>query len=281
MTKMTSDDSAVSGRTHELPSPVSQIITVFGAQMRLYSKSKIALVFIALALLIPILSFSGAAEKIIDTLLGAPPSTSYLLAFLPLFIIVIPAMLAGRILSSEFKNRTVYMLFTLPVSRSTYYIGKFLAAFVLSTGIFAVAYAFAVISGASLYGPSYPNNVMGSFIVCIAGVFAISATAYGLSAYLKKGSTGLVIGALLFLPMILAVIMQVYDLDLGVLKTIPPFTGYQSMHLLDMGLGGAFLGDMFRWLTSTYSIFVYVIMSAIWGAAFFALGLMNTDRKEL
>jgi ABC-type transport system involved in multi-copper enzyme maturation permease subunit len=285
---MTSDEvpesipaAAESAGKYKLPSEINQLIAVFGAQMRLYSKSKVAILFIALAIMIPVLAYSGVAETIIRFFTMAPPSTSYLLALLPLMIVVIPAMMAGRILSSEFRNRTAYLLFTLPVSRATYYTGKFLAAFVLSTGVFALAYAFAVICGAGLYGPSYPNNVMGSFIVCISGVFALTAMSYGLSTCFKKGSTGLVIALMLFLPIILAMIIAVYDLDWGILKTLPPFTGYQSMNLLDTGMGGMLFGSLFQVLASSYSAVAYAGMSAAWGAAFFVLGMINVNKKEL
>ena len=283
---MTSDDPAADVK-FRLPSPMSQMVAVFGAQMRLYSKSRIAIIFIVLALLIPILALSGAAKTIIEYF-GVPPSTSYLLMLLPLFSVVIPAMLAGRLLSSEFKDRTSYLLFTLPVERSTYYAGKFLAAMVLSTGVFAIAYSFAIICGSSMYGPSYPNDVFGSFIVCIAGTFAVLAMAYGLGPYFKRGSTGKVIAIMIFLPMIVAGVMMLLDFDehtsnvlWDALKTLPPFTGYQSMNLIDKGVGGPFLGMLFQIFAGPHSWFVYMAVSVLWGAAFFALGLSKVNKKEL
>jgi ABC-2 type transport system permease protein len=266
-------------------------MTVFGAQMRLYSKSKVVIGFIIMALVIPVLVYSGAAETIIKGAADVPPSASYLLILLPLFIIAIPAMMAGRILSSEFRNRTAYLLFTLPVSRHIYYFGKFLAAFVLSAGVFAMAYAFAIICGSG-YGLSYPNDALGSFVMCTAGVFALTAMAYGLSTYFKKGSTGLVIAIMIFLPLIV-LILKAFTGDMGFfdpeyagsvwdpLMTLPPFTGFQSLYMIDHGIGGAFLGELYSTFLGPYSTFVYVAVSMIWGVLFLLLGMLNVNKKEL
>ncbi|MDR0777936.1 MAG: ABC transporter permease [Methanomassiliicoccaceae archaeon] len=289
--EMTSNEAAGPGRKYKLPSEISQLISVFGAQMRLYSKSKVAIAFIILALVIPVLAYSGAAETIIKGMIKAIPSTSYLLILLPLFTIAIPAMMAGRILSSEFANRTAYLLFTLPVSRTTYYLGKFLAALTLSIGVFAMAYAFAVICGSGMYGPSYPNDVLSSFVMCAVGVFALTAMAYGLSTYFKKGSTGLVISMMIFLPMIiLALRGMTGDLDLSEgtgssvfdpLMMLPPFTGYQSLYLIDNGIGGTSLRSLFKAFIGPYPLFAYLLVSIIWGTVFLILGMLNVKRKEL
>jgi ABC-type transport system involved in multi-copper enzyme maturation permease subunit len=200
-------------------------------------------------------------------------------------------MMAGRILSSEFANRTAYLLYTLPVSRTVYYFGKFLAALVLSVGVFALAYAFAVICGSGLYGPSYPNDVFGSFVMCTAGVFALTAMAYGLSTYFKKGSTGLVVAIMIFLPIIVISMRALAgDMSLGrdvigsawdPLMTLPPFTGYQSLYMIDNGIGGESLGSIYRVFVGSCSPLAYVAVSMVWGALFLILGMLNVKRKEL
>jgi len=276
-------DDASADRIYNLPSQAGQIITVFTTQMRLYSKGKLTWILIFFALLIPILAYSGMAETIL-TSFEMYASTSYLLILLPLLLIVIPATVGGKIMSSEFRNRTVYLVFPLPISRTTFYIGKFLAALVLCVGIFALAYGFAILVGSDLYGPSYPNDVLSSFIVCIAAVFAFVAMACGLSPYFKRGSGGLIISLMLFLPMILTMLLAVYvdaDSALWNLKVLPPFSGYQALQMIDAGIGGMFFGMIFEMIVGTYEMYAYLVASVLWGAAFLALGLMRVKGKEL
>jgi len=279
---MTSDD-APRGKIYKLPSGTGQVATVMMGQMRLYAKSKLTWIFIFLALLIPILAYGGTAEGILDAF-GMPASTSYLLILLPLFLPVIPAMIGGRVISSEFKNRTVYQIFPLPLSRTSFFFGKFLAAFVLSIGIFSLAYGFAIFCGSNLYAPSYPNDALNSFIVTITGVFAFSAMACGLSPYFKRGSAGLIIAIMIFLPMVLSILLEVYVPDktdlLWNLKVLPPFSGYQALQMIDALVGG-FLSSMFDALVGTYDTYKYIVASVLWGALFLGIGLARVKGKEL
>jgi ABC-type transport system involved in multi-copper enzyme maturation permease subunit len=286
MTTMTSDEipaktvrTDTGDRRYKLPSAASQVISVFAVQMRLYMKSKVALLYIVLALMIPVLALAGVADSIVNFLVGTPATVSYLLFMLLLFIIIIPAMLAGRILSSEFRDRTVYMSFPLPVSRTTFYTGKFLAAQTLVIGIFSMAYGFALLCGSDM--PSYPNDILGSYIVCMAGVFALTAMAFGLSPFFRKGSTGLVIALMFFLPIAIFIAVGAFGAGVEALMTIPPFAGFFALYMIDMGVGGIlfamFLGgtlEMFDW-------WIYVAVSLIWGALFFALGCIKMNKREL
>jgi ABC-type transport system involved in multi-copper enzyme maturation permease subunit len=268
-------------RKYKLPSQASQIMMVFATQMRLFSKSKIALIYIILALMIPVLAVAGVADAVTEMIFGSPASVAYLLALLPLFVIVIPAMISGSVLSSEFTNRSVYLLFTLPVSRTTFYIGKFLAALTFTIGVFAMAYGFATLFGET----AYPNNILGSFIVCMASMFALTAMAYGLGPFFKKGSTRVVIALMAFMPYI--VLMMLASMSAGTaeslssLTTLPPFAGYSALFMIDAGLGG-FLGEIFQAVfLGSYHWSTYVIVSALWGALFLALGCIKMNRKEV
>jgi len=279
---MTSDEAPRS-KIYKLPSGAGQIVTVMMTQMRLYAKSKLVWILVFLALLIPILAYGGTAKDILDAF-GMPASTAYLLILLPLFLPIIPAMIGGKVISSEFKNRTVYQIFPLPLSRTSFFIGKFLAAFILSVGIFSLAYGFAIFCGSNLYVPSYPNDVLNSFIVTIAGVFAFSAMACGLSPYFKRGSAGLIISTMIFLPMILVLLLAVYVEDpnsaLWNLKVLPPFSGYQALQMIDAVVGGPF-SFILDEIVGTYDTYKYIAASVLWGALFLGIGLAKVKGKEL
>jgi ABC-type transport system involved in multi-copper enzyme maturation permease subunit len=211
-------------------------------------------------------------------------SAAYLLSLLPIMAAVIPSMLSGRILSSEFKNRTVFLTFPLPVSRTTFYFGKFLASFILSAGIFGLVYGFALICGSNLYEPSFPNNVLSSFLICITAVFAVAATAYGLSTMFRRGSVGLTAVLMIVIPFLIVVITETYfDLSQSAIdhiKMLPPFGGYQALHMIDAGFGGGFV-TLFKEMMTDLPPYLYAITSMLWGAAFLALGALKINKKEL
>ncbi|MDR1691085.1 MAG: hypothetical protein LBR42_04500, partial [Candidatus Methanoplasma sp.] len=127
--EVSSDDYA-GGQGMPIVEHLRQAICVFKLQMRLYSKSISTYIFILFALLIPLFAFSGALEKIIGGWVEL--NIAYVLILLPLMIVAIPARFSGKIMSSEFRNRTAFINFPLPMSRITFFMGKFLAALTMS-----------------------------------------------------------------------------------------------------------------------------------------------------
>lgn len=274
-------------RDFELASKTRQMATVYETQMRIYSKSKTIYIFLFMLLLIPILSFAGVADKAISALAGNP-TVSYLLTLLLIFLVLIPVILTARLLPSEFRNRTAYMNFPLPVSRTTFYLGKFFAALTLSIGIIMLAYAFAIISGGG-YLPTYPNDVGGAIMVSAAAVFAFAATSYALSCYFKKGSMAVSILLLMVLPLlmyIVVVLIPVFvpkvDMDplLNIwdyLKTMPIFAPYSSLNMID----GGFMQGEISALSSSLDPLFCVAVSVIWGVLFLLLGVRKINRMEV
>jgi hypothetical protein len=107
----------------------------------------------------------------------------------------------------------------------------------------------------------------------------------GLSPYFKRGSAGLVIALMVFLPMLVAVLLEVYLGDepenmLWNLKVLPPFSGYQALQMIDAGIGGMF-NFIFQNITGTFELPIYLAASMVWGALFLAIGLMRVKGKEL
>lgn len=261
-----------------MPSNMAQMFSVFKLQMRLFSKEKSTYALLFLALLIPILAFTYAS--FLESRLGSPPAT-YLLILLPLMIILIPSMIAGRTLSSEFRNRTVYMTFPLPVTRTTFFVGKFVASFALSLGIIMLAFGLAVVSGNMLYEPSYSSDIGGALIICVVVTFAMTATAFGLGPFFKRGSMGITTGIMLSLPLILSIgIVDVLapESTMEIVRMIPPFASYQALLYIDSGFG-FFIGLI--QLNESSSIFAYSVMAVIWGLVFLMLGWTKVVKKEL
>lgn len=273
-----------------LPSSMSQIFTVFRMQMKLFFKNKMTFVLMFLALLIPILVFTGTADDILDTTLGVEGSISYILVLMPLMMAALPAMASGRTMSAEFRDRTVYFNFPLPISRKAFYIGKFIASAALSVGLIMLGFGLAVVSGSSVYGISYPYDLIGAFVILLFGTIAISATAFGLSPFFKRGSIALTIVLTLFIPFVFFIVSLVtvgnvdetFEGIWGILRLIPPFASYHAMYIIDNGFMTIMFGD-FIWfmMGGDGSALAYAGVSVIWAALFLLLGMSRVIKKEL
>jgi len=266
-------------------SAIDQIFTVFSAQMRLFFRNKLLYMILILTALVPILGFSGLGESLLN-MFDLTATSAYLLILLPLMAVAIPALLCGKLISSEFKDRTIYLNLPLPMSRTTFYIGKFLAGYVVSLGAIWTAMGFAFLAGQILYEPTYPYDLGMSMLVCAGGVFAVSAMAFALGTFLRRGSGILVMFLMLLLPFILLFTtlivnpIESFEIEdpLGALKLLPMYAPHQSLWLIDNGFGGIpLITNIF---TGGNSI-LYIIASIIWGMAFLVLGTLRMKNKEM
>lgn len=276
---MTSDkiiDAEFQIGRYRLPSQMSQIFTVYCLQMRLYAKSVTTYLFLILAALMPIsvgvLEMLTTEELLVNAYEG--------LVLLPYMIALIPAVLVGRTLSSEFKNRTAYLTFPLPVTRTSFFTGKFLSAMTLCAGMILLGYGLAITLG-GMYDAELPGGASSSLCLCLLGTFAITAMAYALSAFFRRGSAAVTIFVVIVIPVIVVAVLAIVTVFTGmteaqadrivdVMTATPMYTGQTSLSLIDPN--GSPL---------TYGTYVYASVSVIWGALFLLLGWIKMNRKEL
>ena len=275
-------ESHVPAKIYKLPSQFSQLFPVYAAQMRLYAKSAMPYLLIFLAALIPILSY---IIMIISDGVGSLQIYE-MLQLMSFMIVIIPAVFAGRILSSEFKNRTAYLTFPLPVSRNVFFAGKFLAALTLSFGIMLLAYGLSIVTAEFLWNETVPEGALASLLVCLAGTFAIGATAYALSTFFRRGSLAATILLILVLPIVLIFSLTILSLwniisesllssILEALTITPMYAGDVVFSLLAPSDTTAAVLDL------KFETYAYAIVSIIWGILFLLLGLFRINRKEL
>jgi ABC-type transport system involved in multi-copper enzyme maturation permease subunit len=252
--------------------------------MRLYTKSAGPYLLILLAALIPVVAY--LMEIISKGEMSPTPEASDLLSMVPYMIVLVPAVFAGRILSSEFKNRTAYLTFPLPVSRTVFFTGKFLAALTLSIGIVLLGYGLSIITADILWDATISDGMIGSLMVCLAGTFAIAGTAYGLSTFLRRGSLAATVVIMIVLPLVLIMILPFLFIWMGMsedtiisifdtLTITPLFAGDVVLNIMNPDY------MMFLDLKLDYGASVYSAAYVLWGALFLLLGLLRVNRKEL
>ena len=280
------DDQAHRDRSYHIPSFMKQTVIMFMVQMKLYSKMKWTYFMLFVALLIPIVTL--VIPMLFDSLamqLGS--STAYigiLLSMMPIFIGFFTAILCGPPIGREFKDRTAYMNVSLPVSRISFYIGKYLAGFLMSLGIFMFAYGVAVATAMMRYDLVFADLITESLIAMIASLFAYSATAFCIGAFTKRPSTMMPFILMTFLlPAVLMILSLRYEIDW--LMLFPCFLPDVSVAALGTPIVGSvsgFFGLMNgASMVNASDMWVMCGIGIVWGVLLLALGMIRTMRREM
>ena len=280
------DEEAHRDKTYRIPSFVGQTVTMFMVQMKLYSKMKWTYFMLFMAVLIPIISF--AVPDIFDTIAAqSGSSTEYigtLLAMMPIFLGFFTAVLSGPSIGREFKERTAYMNVSLPVSRASFYLGKYLAGLLLSIGIFMFAYGMAIATASMKYDSIFADLLGQSLALTVVAVFAYSATAYCIGSFMKRGSSMVpFIVMAIALPAVCALgFMYFMDkgTDLSWVFNLPCFLGEAALGVLGAPMSGS-VGILILPYMDLSSVSANIAVGVVWGIAFFILGMLKTIRREM
>ncbi len=278
------DEEAHRDVRYSIRSPLHQTFTVFMVQMKLFSKMKWTYILLFTALLIPVIAL--AAPDFIEIMsnfgYGGDYSTTRiagLLFFLPLMLGLMTSIMCGTQMPSEFKERTAYMNIPMPMSRASFFFGKYLAGFVMCLGIFMFAYSMAVATALKDYDTIFPDLVTSSLALTVVGVLAYSATAYCIGCFTKKGSSIFPFALMSFIiPLIVVIVCS--QTDNYSLTLLPMFLGEAALGILGGTMSGSagmvVLGSMD--LTATW---LMIVIGIAWTIGFLLLGYFQTQRREM
>ena len=285
-----SNEQAHRDVTYHIPSFVKQTMVMFMVQMKLFSKMKWTYFMLFVALLIPIIFFLGG--DMLMTMMRmygfvTDFSNTYiagLLAFLPLLLGLFTSILCGSQLPNEFKERTAYMNVSLPMSRASFYLGKYLAGFVMSLAIFMFAYGMAIATSMTKYDAIFADLLSSSLALTIVGVFAYSATAFCIGSFMRRGSSMVpFILMTIALPLVCTLAFAYFQADgpdLSWLFVLPCFLGESALGILGAPMSGSVGMIVMPYLDLT-SITPNVVVGIVWGILFLILGLFKTIRREM
>ena len=110
------------------------------------------------------------------------------ISFVELLALIGATLFSSVTLVSEFEERTSLMLFTKPIRKSSIFLGKFAAAFILNFVFILFYYVVAVIMIAIKTG-GFTDNIIPSFGLCVAYIFSLTGIAIFFSAWMKKSSS--------------------------------------------------------------------------------------------
>jgi len=188
----------------ETPNTFNQIITVSTFEFLKYIRGKKLVAMLALAFVIPVLLVS--LQESLD--FPEPGEVEiYLFGLLNsvFFVqVIVVAFFGSGILVSEFHGKTGFTLFPNPVSRTTIWFGKFLAAEIASFLVIGVFYSVISISAFLKY-EMLPNEILTSLLFSFLVTSVLMCIAFLISSTFRSPTSALVIMIILFivvLPMI-------------------------------------------------------------------------------
>ncbi|MEW5995823.1 MAG: ABC transporter permease, partial [Candidatus Zixiibacteriota bacterium] len=101
---------------------------------------------------------------------------------------------SGDAIAGEFERGTGYVLLPNPVKRRTLIVGKYLACFMATAAILAIAFLISAVSVLISYG-SIPGGMLGSLAIALALASFVISLSFSFSSVLK-GGMGATIAAL-------------------------------------------------------------------------------------
>lgn len=182
-----SHNEACRDSVYALPTSFAHIRICFMTQMKRFTKQRTVWLMAILLIAMPVLFIYLNNNGFIVSSNVANTTMATILILLPIISALMATVVCASMLPTEFNERTVYLSLPLPMSRRSFYIGKFLAGIAISCGTVLAAYGIALILAMNNGGEAYSGPMMESLILALCGTFFFCAMTYMFSASSKRG----------------------------------------------------------------------------------------------
>ena len=283
-----SDEEAHRDTVYHIPNQFMQVVAVFKTQMSLYSKRKSIYLVLVMAVMIPILyvlakdifDFGMVAEASGTGLIGA------LLSMLPFIMGIFTASLCGSVMPAEFNDRSAYMNMALPMSRTAFCLGKYLAGVVITIGVFVFAYGMAMAGSLITYSFFDEEALTKSFTMMLLSVLVYTSFTFAMGCFIKRGAT---IVSFLIIAIVLPVIelymfmnsyidMSGFMLFPNMLPDLACLTLGSNISMSPMGVLNMLVHIV---NPASLDLLLSAAISAAWSVAFMVLGIIAIERREM
>lgn len=224
---------------------------------------------------------TGVSEQLIDE--WGPELFAIFVTSMGTLAVLAAVFFAGDAIASEFENKTGYILFINPVKRATIVVGKYLACFIATATIIAVAYLISVGALLVFYG-QVPVGIIGSLALTLILACSMISLAFAFSSILK-GGMGAAIATLLTYMVLFTIISSSLALAGYEPWFIPDRAGDAIASTyglpLEQWVGGSdvpMMGGMMRASQDpTLSFFVLLAYAVV----LFGISILMTKRREM
>lgn len=189
---------------------IKQIGIVTGYELLKYLRRRRLYAVLAITAVVTVLIFAVPLALHTPFPQEAKQWAASYLGFANLLIIIAGAFFAGDAVSSEFEQKTGFIIFPNPVKRTSLVLGKFFAAFLSALLTVALYYLIGVIGLLGIYGLVLPE-MLTSFGYAILYLCSVLGLTF-LFSTIMKGSMGATLLAFFTLFMIMPIVSQVITL---------------------------------------------------------------------
>ena len=190
----------------QVPNNFSQILTICRYELLMGIQGKKIPGILAITIGVAI------ALLVVPEILGGGESESVSQYLMPkigfgFFLLIITAALFGSSsLVTEFHERTGYSLFPNPVSKTTIWFGKFLAAEILGLGVISIFYGIISIGAYSKFN-KIPLETLESFLFSFVVLTMLMSLSFLISSF-SRGPTGAVVIVFLLFMLVFPIVDQ-------------------------------------------------------------------------
>ena len=243
-------------------------------ELRKHLRRRRLLIITALAILVPLIFYATTPDT-------AGRFSIASLRFLSILMIISAAMFAGDAISGEFESKTGLLLFPTPQSRTSIFIGKYIAALITTFFVVTLYYIIMILQTIHLYGASdIPAELAQSYLTASIYVTSVVSVVFFLSSILKRSIASTILGfvlLMLVLPVVSAVLAS-QDIE-------PWFIVTYSGELITSVLGqqGLFVGPGGRVTLETYGpdFGPGIAVMAVYTIVGFVASILVANRKGM
>jgi ABC-2 type transport system permease protein len=195
-----------------------QIGVVTKYEVLKHLRSRRVMVFVCIAALLFILI--TILNLVLDGKLPDQPKEfmETYLSFITLLLIIGVSLLCGSTIAAEFEERTALLMFPRPMKRTSFFIGKILACFIVCGAVIVLYYAVCMLVSLIAAGGIDPNTLI-SLGMAILFMLGAGGLALLMSTLFKKGST-----AIIFTIVLLLLVFNIIDRIMAAFEVEPIFS---------------------------------------------------------
>lgn len=207
----------ISMSQRQLPSSASQVLTVCRYELLKFLRGRKIIAIIGISFAIPLLIIVTPELFGVEQSETARDFFLIPLGFISILLVITGAFFGTSALNSEFQEKTGYILFPNPVTRTSIWFGKFIASAII--GAFVIAIYYSVVTVATLIKyQNVPQEIVQSAIFAFVFVIMIMSISFLISSVLR-GSTGAAV-LIFFLFILILPILDGFLVNLAEIKPV-------------------------------------------------------------
>jgi ABC-type transport system involved in multi-copper enzyme maturation permease subunit len=283
-----SDEEAHRNVRYTIPGVLAQTIFMFRTQMALYSKRKSIYFTLVMAVMIPLI-YIGLKDLMDFTILAESSGSGMiglLLCMMPFIMALFTAFLCGTLVPSEFSERSAYMNMALPMSRTSFCLGKYLAGLVITIGVFIFAYGMAMVGTMTEYDFFDEEALAKSFVMTLLATLFFSSFSFMMGCLMNRGAALVSMVFMVFVLPLVELYLYANDyMSQDVFVLLPNLLPDMACLVLGSHFAASPVGSLNVLVNlidpSQFPIITCTAIAVISSLVFLILGIMAVNRREM